>query len=107
MFSLQPTSLALLLTSTTVMGAVSTITLTSAAQAPTATSTSYTSDSTFEKDMLDVHNFYRGEHNASALSWNDTSAKVAASWSSACNFKHSVCFALSPYQWLPERLWDI
>lgn len=45
--------------------------------------------------MLDAQNFYRGEHNASALSWNKSSASVAGKWSSACNFVHSVGFLSS------------
>jgi hypothetical protein len=40
--------------------------------------------------MLAAHNFYRGEHNASDLSWNDTSAEFAANWAKPCLFKHSV-----------------
>ncbi|TAQ83946.1 hypothetical protein B7494_g7732 [Chlorociboria aeruginascens] len=53
------------------------------------TSPSYTSDTSFESSMLEGHNFYRSEHNASALSWNTTSADYAANWASACNFEHS------------------
>lgn len=56
---------------------------------PQATSTSYTSDTQFETDILAAHNFYRSEHNASSLTWNTTSAKTATSWSSGCEFKHS------------------
>ena len=39
--------------------------------------------------MLAAHNFYRLEHNATALSWNSTSAAYAANWASKCAFKHS------------------
>ncbi|KAH8815414.1 CAP domain-containing protein [Xylogone sp. PMI_703] len=56
---------------------------------PQATSTSYTDDDTFRGDVLDAHNFYRKEHNTSALVWNTTSARFAASYSSRCQFKHS------------------
>jgi uncharacterized protein YkwD len=83
------TSLILLLTSSTRANPapqVSTVTL-SAAASPT--SSSYTSDSAFRSAMLTAHNFYRSEHNASALAWNDTSASYASNWASKCQFKHS------------------
>ena len=54
------------------------------------TSTSYTSDSQFQSDMVAAHNFYRGEQNVSNLEWNDTSAKIARDWSKRCVFEHSV-----------------
>jgi len=95
MFSL----LALLLTSSTAVLAASTVTVSAA---PTPTSTSYTDDATFEKDMLEAHNFYRGQHNASSLSWNDTSAKVAEGWSEGCEFEHSVRFSSSFPSFLPS-----
>ncbi|KAH8665200.1 CAP domain-containing protein [Tricladium varicosporioides] len=68
---------------------VSTVTLTGSASTPTVTSTSYTDDKTFKNDMLVAHNFYRAEHGAVALVWNDTSARYAADWSKACVFEHS------------------
>ncbi|EPE29114.1 PR-1-like protein [Glarea lozoyensis ATCC 20868] len=52
-------------------------------------STSYTDENIFQQDVLAAHNFYRRQHNASALVWNDTSAKVAGSWVKGCAFKHS------------------
>ena len=66
--------------------AVSTITISAA---PTPTSASYTSDSEFETDLLVAHNFFRSEHNVSALTWNTTSATTAQNWVNACVFKHS------------------
>lgn len=98
-FQLLPTSLALLALSHKAFAspAVSTVTISATAPA-TPTSTSYTSDSDFQSAMIAAHNFYRSEHNASALTWNDTSAKYAANWASKCNFKHSVSF---PYSLLP------
>lgn len=75
--------------------AVSTVTLTqSSAAAATSTSASedYTSDDAFQKDMLDAHNFYRAEHNASTLTWNESSAAVAVKWADGCRFVHSVSF---------------
>ncbi|KAL3417816.1 SCP-like extracellular protein [Phlyctema vagabunda] len=74
-----------------VNGQVSTavVTVTGSAPTPEATSSQYTSDSTFQSSILDAHNFYRAQHNASDLSWNDTSADFAQDWSDECNFRHS------------------
>lgn len=66
--------------------AVSTVTVSTP---PAPTSTSYTSDPVFRDDMLAAHNFYRSEHNASALTWNSTSAKYAANWAFQCRFSHT------------------
>jgi hypothetical protein len=55
------------------------------------TSSEYTSDSTFQSALLTAHNFFRDEHNASALTWNVTSAKYASDWTQGCSFQHSVC----------------
>ena len=79
--------------------AISTITITGNAPA-VPTSSSYTSDSDFKSSMLKAHNFYRGEHNASNLSWNDTSAEYASNWANACVFKHSVSIFLSTLSYL-------
>lgn len=59
--------------------------------APVPTSTSYTSSDAFRNSMLTAHNFYRKEHNATDLKWNDTSARFAARWADRCEFEHSVC----------------
>lgn len=76
--------------------AVSTITKTATSAAAAPTSSSYSSDSDFKAAMLAATNFYRMEHNASAVSWNDTSAKYAANWAGACVFKHSVSASPPP-----------
>ncbi|KAH6671087.1 CAP domain-containing protein [Halenospora varia] len=68
---------------------VSTITLTGSAAVPTVTSTTFIDDKTFKNDMLVAHNFYRAQHGAAALVWNDTSAKYAADWAKGCVFEHS------------------
>jgi len=57
--------------------------------APVSTSSTYTDDSTFEDDMLKAHNFFRKEHNATDLKWNDTSARFASKWADGCEFEHS------------------
>jgi len=85
--SLLPTSLLLLLTQNVLSTpAASTITVSSP---PAPTSTTYTSDTTFRNSILDAHNFYRDEHNASALTWNTTSAAYALDWASKCQFQHT------------------
>ena len=38
---------------------------------------------------LDAHNFWRGEHNASALTWSDDLANAAANWANRCRWVHS------------------
>jgi hypothetical protein len=93
-----PTSLMLLYAGTAALASVSTITVSATAPVAQPTSTSYTSDSSFQNDMLSATNFYRSEHGVAALTWNATSAKYALNWSSNCNFEHSVCFSsyLSP-----------
>lgn len=64
-------------------------TATGAASASATSSSQFTSDSEFEQAMLQAHNFYRKEHNASNLVWNDTSAEYAQNWAGDCEFKHS------------------
>jgi uncharacterized protein YkwD len=86
---LLPTSIALLLFARTALADVST-TIVTMTTPPTPTSTSYTNDQDFQNDMLAATNFYRSEHNVSAVTWNTTSAKYALNWSSKCNFVHSV-----------------
>ncbi|KFY91217.1 hypothetical protein V498_05571 [Pseudogymnoascus sp. VKM F-4517 (FW-2822)] len=56
---------------------------------PTPPSTQYISPRAFQRAILETHNFYRKEHNASALAWNRTSAAFAADWAEACEFEHS------------------
>ncbi|KAF2474797.1 PR-1-like protein [Lindgomyces ingoldianus] len=52
-------------------------------------SAEYTNDKTFKNAVLNVTNTYRRLHNATAVTWNDTSAKYAQEWGNACVFKHS------------------
>ena len=90
---LLPTSLALLLFAHTALADIST-TIVTMTTPPTPTSTSYTNDQAFQNAILAATNFYRGEHNVSAVTWNSTSANYALSWSSKCNFDHSVSLPL-------------
>lgn len=53
-------------------------------------SPSYTNPAIFEDDILNQTNYYRRQHNASALIWNDTLATYANNWAEPCNWKHSV-----------------
>lgn len=54
-------------------------------------SSSYTSDDEFQAAIIKATNFYRGQHGASDLTWNSTSASYAQNWANPCAFKHSVC----------------
>ena len=95
-FQLLPASLTLFAFSRNALASPAVSTITTTATSPAVpTSTSFTSDSDFESAMLAAQNFYRLEHNVTALTWNDTSAKYAANWADNCEFKHSVSLTLS------------
>lgn len=66
-------------------------TLISTVASPTSTGASpeYTSDAAFQSAILNSTNIYRKEHNATALTWNDTLAAYAAQHVTACNFEHT------------------
>ncbi|KAH6665993.1 CAP domain-containing protein [Halenospora varia] len=49
----------------------------------------YTDEAIFKRDMLAGQNWYRDQHGAIPLVWNDTIAAYAQNWANACNFKHS------------------
>ncbi|KAH8647614.1 CAP domain-containing protein [Tricladium varicosporioides] len=49
----------------------------------------YTDEAIFKRDMLAGQNWYRDQHGASPLVWNDSIAAYAQNWANACNFKHS------------------
>jgi hypothetical protein len=51
--------------------------------------TSYTNANNLETDILNSTNFYRYEHNATALTWNASLASYAQSWASRCQWQHS------------------
>lgn len=75
---------------------VSVTSVVTVSSAPQPTSASYTNANTFRDDMLFAHNFYRNAHNASDLTWNDTSARAAQSWGDGCEFEHSVGILFNP-----------
>jgi recyclin-1 len=53
-------------------------------------SPSYTNPALFENDILNQTNYYRRQHNASDLIWNETLATYAKQWAEPCAWKHSV-----------------
>ena len=61
-----------------------------AASSPTKISSSHTSDSEFRSTILNSTNFYRAQHNATVLKWNETLASYAAAYVRRCKWKHSV-----------------
>ncbi|TIC99733.1 Cell wall protein PRY3 [Colletotrichum higginsianum] len=85
-------ALALLTPLTSAQTAVTTIT--QAPPSPTA-EPEWTSDEAFTSAVLNSTNHYRGEHNASAVAWNDTLAAFAAGYlddmpgDDGCVFAHS------------------
>ena len=46
----------------------------------------------FKKEMLAAHNWYRGQHSAAPLKWDDGLAKNALNWAKRCseNPRHQV-----------------
>jgi uncharacterized protein YkwD len=90
-FQLRPASLVLLFGPQVLLVSAQASTITQTAVSTLMpTSSQYTSDSDFQNALLTAHNFFRMEHNASALTWNDTSASYGANWANGCAFKHSV-----------------
>ncbi|KAF1982339.1 PR-1-like protein [Aulographum hederae CBS 113979] len=65
--------------STIVVSLEGTTTVTQGVASPTPSSdSSWTNDDEFKRDVLNSTNFFRREHNAAALDWNDTLAERAA-----------------------------
>ena len=50
----------------------------------------YTSDSDFQSQMIYAHNWFRAEHNASDLTWNDSCATSSQAYANKCIWEHSV-----------------
>ncbi|KAJ9305745.1 hypothetical protein DTO217A2_4815 [Paecilomyces variotii] len=67
---------------------VSTVVITSYAPQPTPAQ-SYTSETLFEDTVLNVTNRYRAQHDASALTWNNSLTAYAENWAKKCLWKHS------------------
>lgn len=60
-----------------------------AAASTTPLSPEYTNSLDFRTSILNSTNFYRYEHNASYMYWNETLAKYAQSYSEKCVWQHS------------------
>ncbi|OAQ68639.1 extracellular SCP domain-containing protein Pry1 [Pochonia chlamydosporia 170] len=43
----------------------------------------------FKAEMIEAHNFFRGQHSAQPLTWNENLANKAQSWANTCNWSHS------------------
>ena len=68
--------------------------------APSSTPTSspqYTSDADFQSAILNSTNFFRTEHNATAVTWNASLANYASNYVNNCQFQHSVCITMRRY----------
>ncbi|UQC82108.1 SCP-like extracellular protein [Colletotrichum lupini] len=86
-------ALALALLHTLVSAQTVVTTITEAPPSPTA-EPQWTSDNTFTSAVLNSTNFYRGEHNASSVAWNETLADFATDYlddmsGDSCDFEHS------------------
>jgi hypothetical protein len=46
-------------------------------------------DENFKSQMLATHNYFRKQHDASDLTWNDHLADQSKDWAEGCSFKHS------------------
>ena len=73
---------------TTILETASPVTITNAPSS-SAPSPQYTNPSDLQSAVLNSTNTYRHQHNASALTWNNTLASYAKSQASACKFAHS------------------
>lgn len=67
---------------------VATVTVSVAASTQPA-SPQYTNTNDFHTSLLNSTNFFRYEHNATALSWNSSLASYAQRWAERCVFMHS------------------
>ncbi|WEW61373.1 hypothetical protein PRK78_006863 [Emydomyces testavorans] len=52
-------------------------------------SSQYTSDEDFKAAVLNASNDVRSQHNASALTWNNTLSAYGSDWAKQCRWKHS------------------
>ena len=67
----------------------STIIVSGASSTSTGVSPQWTDDSSFQSAILNSTNTYRKQHNATALTWNDTLAAYAAQHVTPCKFDHT------------------
>lgn len=83
-----PTAESRTVTSTITSTIIATATATGASSGPS--SSSFASDTEFRSSILNSTNFYRAQHNATALTWNQSLATYAATYAEKCLWKHSV-----------------
>ncbi|KAL2071490.1 hypothetical protein VTL71DRAFT_12725 [Oculimacula yallundae] len=50
---------------------------------------SFADSAQFQKEVIDDHNWYRSQHSASLLKWNDDLAKSSNDWVNKCKWGHS------------------
>lgn len=89
-----------------ITGVSGTTTITVWEPSPTedATSAQYTSDHIFRDTLLNETNYYRAQHDAHGLTWNETLQAYAQDWADRCLWKHSVRrppVFLSPLHYMP------
>lgn len=82
----------------------STITNIIAAPSSPPASSSYTSDNNFRSSILNSTNFYRNQHNATALTWNNSLATYATTYANKCLWTHSVSSSSPPSHSFPSHL---
>lgn len=44
----------------------------------------------FKSEMLASHNYFRGQHSANPLGWDNNLAQASQTWANTCNFYHDV-----------------
>ena len=78
-------------TTSTIYQTLAPSTVVASGTSPTSTgaSSQWTDDSSFQSAILNSTNTYRKQHNATALTWNDTLATFAAQHVTPCNFAHT------------------
>lgn len=56
--------------------------------------------SSFNNEMLAAHNYYRAQHGASPLRWNNQLANNAQNWANRCRFGHQVRRSMNKHHFL-------
>lgn len=85
----KTTSTTLKKTTTSTANRGTTTTKSTTSTKPSSTTPASTSLSTFQQQMLDIHNVDRAAHSASPLVWDTTVAAAAASWAAGCKWAHT------------------
>ena len=53
-------------------------------------------EDSFQNEMIASHNYFRAQHSADDLVWDENIAQDAQNWANTCNFYHDVSNPLSP-----------